>query len=119
MKTHVEKIFRVLVVTLLLIAGCGGTNGAPSTGEPAADDQPPAPEPATTETPPTAGGGAGLANPASVNCVERGGRLEMIEGPGGTSGVCLFDDGSRCEEWRFFRGQCNPGDCRERSGSCD
>lgn len=53
---------------------------------------------------------AGLANPASVYCEEQGGRLEMREDvSSGQYGVCLFDDGSECEEWAFFRGECQPG----------
>lgn len=53
---------------------------------------------------------AGLPNPASVYCEEKGYRLEMREGEGGTYGVCLFPDGSECDEWAYFRGECQPGD---------
>jgi len=63
--------------------------------------------------------GAALANPASEHCVEAGGRLEMRHGSEGEYGVCVFDDGSRCEEWRFFRGECRPGECRDPSGVCE
>ncbi|MCJ7725977.1 MAG: DUF333 domain-containing protein [Acidimicrobiia bacterium] len=52
---------------------------------------------------------AGLANPASVFCIEQGGTLEMREGEGGTAGFCRFLDGSECEEWAFFRGECRAG----------
>ncbi len=52
---------------------------------------------------------AGLANPASVYCEEQGGTLEMREGEDGTTGYCVFDDGSECEEWAFFRGECEAG----------
>lgn len=38
----------------------------------------------------------GPANPASVLCVEMGGDLEMVEGPGGTSGFCTL------EEWHLY-----------------
>ncbi|NOX63807.1 MAG: DUF333 domain-containing protein [Chloroflexi bacterium] len=24
--------------------------------------------------------------------------------------MCLFDDGSQCEEWAFFRGECKKGE---------
>jgi putative hemolysin len=52
---------------------------------------------------------AGLANPASVNCLEQGGTLEMRQdASGGTYGVCIFPDGSECEEWAYFRGECRP-----------
>ena len=52
---------------------------------------------------------AGLANPASVYCEEQGGRLELRSDDSGTYGVCTFDDGSECEEWAYFRGECAPG----------
>ncbi|MFH2072057.1 MAG: DUF333 domain-containing protein [Actinomycetota bacterium] len=52
---------------------------------------------------------AGLANPASGFCVEQGGTVDMREGDGGTYGVCVFPDSSECDEWAFFRGECEPG----------
>jgi hypothetical protein len=53
--------------------------------------------------------GIGMPNPASVYCEQQGGRLEIREGADGQYGVCVFDDGSECEEWAFFRGECAPG----------
>jgi putative hemolysin len=63
---------------------------------------------ATPETPAPAQ--AGLPNPASVYCEEQGGRLEIREDPsGGQIGYCVFSEGSECEEWAFFRSECQPG----------
>ena len=84
----------ILLFTGLLLIGCTPVNEPPATdnGE-------------NTEEP------AGLANPASVHCEEQGGTLEMrTDADGGQYGVCLFDDGSECEEWAYFRGECVPGD---------
>ncbi|MDD4332762.1 MAG: DUF333 domain-containing protein [Patescibacteria group bacterium] len=54
---------------------------------------------------------AGLANPASVNCEERGGQLEIKkDATGGEYGMCGFKDGSECEEWKFFRNECKEGE---------
>jgi putative hemolysin len=54
---------------------------------------------------------AGLPNPASVNCKQKGGKLELRQdASGGVSGICHFTDGSQCEEWAYFRSECNPGD---------
>jgi hypothetical protein len=50
-----------------------------------------------------------MANPASVFCEEQGFQLEMREDANGTYGVCIFPDGSECEEWAYFRGECQPG----------
>ena len=52
----------------------------------------------------------GLANPASVYCEEQGYVLEMRTDENGTYGVCIFPDGSECEEWAYFRGECAPGE---------
>lgn len=46
----------------------------------------------------------GMPNPASVKCEEDGGVLNL------DNGICTFDDGSECEEWAYFRGECNVGD---------
>lgn len=54
---------------------------------------------------------ADLPNPASVYCEENEGKLEIREDDsGGQVGYCVFEDGSACEEWAFFRGECQPGD---------
>ncbi len=50
----------------------------------------------------------GMPNPASVNCVNNSGTLQMIDGTGGQYGMCTFSDGSQCEEWSYFRGECKP-----------
>ena len=51
----------------------------------------------------------GLPNPASVYCEDNGGNLEIRTGSdGGQFGVCVFPDGSECDEWAYFRGECAP-----------
>jgi putative hemolysin len=50
-----------------------------------------------------------LANPASENCVAKGGRLVIETAPGGQYGVCLFADNRQCEEWALLRGACPVG----------
>lgn len=51
----------------------------------------------------------GLANPASVYCEEQGGRVEIRTAEDGSQfGVCVFPDGSECEEWAFYEhGACD------------
>ena len=54
---------------------------------------------------------AGLPNPASVYCEEQGYRLEIpTDAEGNQFGVCAFPDGSECDEWAFFCGECGPAD---------
>jgi putative hemolysin len=58
---------------------------------------------------PQPGAEAGLPNPASVCCEENGGRMEIRSAEdGGQYGVCIFPDGSECEEWAFYREECSP-----------
>jgi putative hemolysin len=48
-----------------------------------------------------------LANPASQNCMVRGGALQIERRPdGGQFGVCVFADNRQCEEWALFHGEC-------------
>jgi len=52
-----------------------------------------------------------LPNPASVYCEEQGGTVDIrTDADGNQSGVCVFADGSECDEWAFFRGECQPGE---------
>jgi putative hemolysin len=54
-----------------------------------------------------------IANPASVNCIERGGTLTILKrGDGGEYGICKFADGRQCEEWALMRGECPAGGVR-------
>jgi putative hemolysin len=49
-----------------------------------------------------------LTDPATY-CVEQGYRLETRkDAQGNEYDVCIFDDGSECEEWAYFRGECTP-----------
>lgn len=52
---------------------------------------------------------ANAPNPASVYCEENGGSLELVDDSQGQYGICFFDDGSFCEEWEFYRGECKRG----------
>lgn len=49
----------------------------------------------------------GIANPASVYCVEQGGESLIVSECGGQGcaerGVCVMPGGTECDEWEFFR----------------
>ncbi len=52
---------------------------------------------------------AGKPNPASVFCGEKGFTLEIrTAADGSQQGFCLFPDGTECDEWAFYRGECGP-----------
>jgi putative hemolysin len=49
-----------------------------------------------------------MPNPASVYCEQNGNKLEIqTASDGSQSGICVFPDGSTCDEWVYFRGECD------------
>ncbi len=59
-----------------------------------------------------------IANPASVFCEQNGGKLEIRTGEdGGQVGYCKFSDGSECEEWKYYRSECKPGDSQAQANN--
>lgn len=88
------KWILAFTVTLMVIASASCT--APQTT--------PTPAPVSTEMP-----SAKMPNPASVFCEQQGTKLEIRTATDGSqSGVCIFPDGSECDEWAYFRGECAP-----------
>jgi putative hemolysin len=64
-----------------------------------------APEPAATDDMPP----VNMPNPASLYCEQNGNTLEIrTADDGGQNGICVFPDGSSCDEWAYFRGECSP-----------
>jgi hypothetical protein len=50
-----------------------------------------------------------MPNPASVYCDQNGNKHEIrTAADGSQNGVCIFPDGSTCDEWAYFRGECGP-----------
>ena len=84
-------------------AGCALILSActPSTGQVEQQSQQPAA---------AAPAAVGLANPASVACVNSGGRVEnKTLANGGQIGMCHMRDGRICEEWALYHnGICRP-----------
>ena len=84
MKAKTFGLVALLAAGILTIAGCGKTE---------------APVENSDEN-------VGIANPASVYCEDNGGTLILENG----EWLCMFPDGSYCEEWSYQRGECQPGD---------
>ena len=53
-----------------------------------------------------------LPNPAAVYCEEQEGSLEGLIFEAGSKTYCMFDDGSKCWQWDFYRGDCKKGDLK-------
>lgn len=45
----------------------------------------------------------GMANPASVYCQKKGGKLVLENTEQGQIGLCHLPDGTQIEEWTLFR----------------
>lgn len=59
---------------------------------------------AAPPTPPTeAAPQLGLANPASVFCLQQGGKLRRVTTAAGEHGICVLPDGREVDEWAYFR----------------
>jgi putative hemolysin len=72
-----------IMLVSLAIVGCQSSNQPPNTG---------------------------IANPASVYCEKQGGTLEIVTEEAGQRGICTLEDGTQCDEWAYFRGEC-PNNC--------
>jgi len=86
-----KNIF-TFVIILMALTACAApqTQAAP---EPAAKDM--------TQ--------ASMPNPASIHCTQNGNKLEIhTAADGNQNGICVFSDGSTCDEWAYYRGECGP-----------
>jgi putative hemolysin len=96
------KMKWILTLTVILMVLTPASCTAPQTM--------PTPASVSTETPQ-----ANMPNPASVYCEAQGNKLEIrTAADGSQSGVCIFPDGSECDEWAYFRNECDPA---SQSGS--
>jgi hypothetical protein len=87
----------ILCILALIIVGCSSQQGSST----------------TNQSNPTA-----VENPASVKCVADGGADKILFAPDGSQyGLCLFPDGSVCEEWAYYNGKCAKGDCFRKCGA--
>lgn len=90
MKSKLLRVGYLLLLSALVISGC--TFGP--TGQ--------SPQPSDTNSQ--------MPNPASVYCEQNGGKVELEQdASGGVKGICIFADGSECDEWAYFRDECKPG----------
>jgi putative hemolysin len=101
------KAKALLIVFSLLLTGCSIIYSQ------AANDL----VPATATIEPTI---STLPNPALVYCEQQGYTNEIrTASDGSQSGVCIFPDGSECEEWAYYRGECKPSSSSSSTGTSD
>ncbi len=84
-----KRIIAVIII-LLMLAACTWRQTL-KTSEPTAVDTSP----------------ANIANPTSVYCEQQGNHFEICTAANGDQyGVCVFPNGSSCDEWAYFHGEC-------------
>lgn len=87
MKTKNLGLVALLAAGVLTLTGCGDNTAAPIEEN------------------------VELANPASVYCEENWWILQIETAEDWSqSWICLFEDGSYCEEWSYFNNECQPGE---------
>lgn len=60
---------------------------------------------------PNASASAAIANPAAAFCEQNTGQhVIQANAQGAQTGYCVFTDRSYCEDWKYFNGECKPGD---------
>ena len=92
MKIRRTSMIVVLAAIMPFAAACG-SDDAPTSTAPMSDSE------SVDSTQ--------LANPASVFCIEQGGTLEIVDEADGQVGYCTLPDGTRVEEWEYYRAE-NP-----------
>ena len=85
-----KKIFAIMIILLALTACTGPLVRTPDIS--------------ASDTPQP-----NMPNPASLYCEQNGNTLEIrTAADGSQSGICVFPDGSTCDEWAYFRAECAP-----------
>ena len=51
----------------------------------------------------TAPGAVQLPNPAAAFCVDEGGQYRLVQGDGGSRGICVLPGGREVDAWDYFR----------------
>jgi len=101
-----------MLAVVCTLAGCGNNQTAGKTQEPQKNAT-------TTSAAPAAqdqiARDTALSNPATVYCLEQGGKFTMNKTlDGSTEGLCVLPDNITCEEWAFYRGDCPAGAKKKR-----
>ncbi|MFA6099683.1 MAG: DUF333 domain-containing protein [Patescibacteria group bacterium] len=109
-----KYLLPVLAILVLAGAGCTGKSQKPN-----ANDQ--------TGTSTTVVQGTtddsiakdtALSNPATVYCLQEGGKFTMRKTlDGSTEGICELDNNIKCEEWAYYKGDCPAGSKHDKTAT--
>lgn len=106
MKKQLTGLMAVIVIAAVLVAGCT----SPASNQTQTSNQSTITTTkaiTTTATATITTTTAQLPNPAAVFCETHGGEQKIIKSPDGSeSGICILCNGTVCDEWKYFRGEC-------------
>ena len=86
------------ILFALLLTSCTAAQNQPTPFDQTQGE--PAPVSTSTSQP-------NMPNPASAFCAEQGYTSEIrTTDDGSQTGYCIFSDGSECDEWAYFHGEC-------------
>ncbi|HVP94135.1 MAG TPA: DUF333 domain-containing protein [Methanoregulaceae archaeon] len=106
-KTSTVLLVLILAV-VMMTAGCTQTPTTTPTTPVATTVVTPLPTTKIVTMAPPTGNATGMANPASVYCVQVGGNLSIKkDAQGNEYGMCNFPNGTSYDEWALFRGEVN------------
>jgi len=70
-----------------------------------------------TQSVPPAQNQTPVETPAYLKCIGAGGGDKIVSGPTGNMELCLFKDGTVCEQSKFYDNTCKEGDCLRHCGA--
>lgn len=90
-----------IVLAVGILGACGDDDDEPSDTTAVTTTSTASTQPDGTAMPPETT--TGIANPASVFCLNSGGTIEIVDEAAGQIAYCNLPDGTRFEEWDYFR----------------
>lgn len=98
----------LIVFLALVAAGCGNQKTTVSDQTPTTT---PIVQPTTDDK---LAQDTALTNPATVYCLQQGGKFTMRKSlDGSTEGLCTLSDNITCEVWAYYQGDCPAGSKRK------
>jgi putative hemolysin len=98
-----------IVILALVAAGCGSSKNLTVNDQKATST--PIVQPKTDDK---LAQDTALTNPATVYCLQQGGKFTMRKSlDGSTEGLCTLSDNITCEVWAYYQGDCPAGSKRK------
>lgn len=109
-----KYLLPVLAILVLAGAGCTGKSQKSNTNDQTGTSTPVVQ--GTTDD--SIAKDTALSNPATVYCLQEGGKFTMKKTlDGSTVGICELASNIQCEEWAFYKGDCPAGSKKDKTAT--